>query len=494
MSNRLACCFLLFLGFTWAGCANISTPTGGKRDKYPPKLQAVSPMDSLKNTRVKRIELDFDEYVTVGDVQKEVSIMPILPVDPVVTALNKHVVVKIVDSLLEDNTTYRISFGGAIKDLHEGNPFRNYTYTFSTGSYFDTLRLAGSVVNAATGFPDTASIVVLYNAGENDSAIVKKKPKYKTGVNNKGEFLFTGLPQHSYRIYAIKDANTNLMYDGAAEQVAFNDQPVIPQNDSTAMPVKLRMFAEVPDTGAKKEKPDMQTKGKSKRTGTEAEIADTNFSYTVKLDTSNTAKRTFDINKPVKLVFSRSPLIDDRKIQLSYDSAGMRIIQPYTIGTDTSRPNEVLLKVDWRENKVYRLALDSAFAKDTAGRTVPAAHFAFRTNSEEDYGKIRVNLPSKYYSPGPDYQYLLLVKGDDDTVYQKPVFDTVVNLTRLKPANYTFRIIADKNHNGKWDTGDLLGGRQPEEVIPSTAAVKVRALWEYTADFEDKVKPKPTFK
>src|SRR4051812_14200827 len=108
MSSRLACFFLLVFSCACAGCANVSTPTGGKRDKTPPRLVRVSPADSLRNSKPKWIELDFDEYITVGDVAKEVEIMPILPIVPTVIGLNKHVTVKIVDTLLEPNTTYRI--------------------------------------------------------------------------------------------------------------------------------------------------------------------------------------------------------------------------------------------------------------------------------------------------------------------------------------------------------------------------------------------------
>jgi len=77
-----------------------------------------------------------------------------------------------------------------------------------------------------------------------------------------------------------------------------------------------------------------------------------------------------------------------------------------------------------------------------------------------------------------------------------------VFFSRLRPASYTFRIIVDKNRNGKWDTGDLLGKRQPEEVMPGPAPLSLKAGWEHNIDFEtsgkvsdkkglkDKVSPK----
>ncbi len=157
--------------------------------------------------------------------------------------------------MLEDNTTYRLSFGNAIKDLHEGNPFKNYTYTFSTGNYFDSLQLRGTVINAATGQVDTGSIIaMLYSAESSDSSVVRKKPKYVTNVDAAGKFVFKGLPHRNFRIYAVKDVNGNLIYDGPeqAEMIAFNDSTVWP-GDTSLAPINLRMFLEKPDTTIKKD-------------------------------------------------------------------------------------------------------------------------------------------------------------------------------------------------------------------------------------------------
>ena len=199
MSNRLRVFFLFVLLLNCAGCANITSPTGGKKDTIPPKLVSIDPKDSLLNTRVTRIEMHFDEYITVSDVTKELQISPILTVAPTMIGKNKMVVVKIVDSLLDTNTTYRLSFGTSIRDLHEGNQFHKYTYTFSTGPYFDSLQLHGRVINAATGLPDTGGIiVVLYNGTENDSAIVRHKPRYITKADAGGNYIFKGLPSRGF--------------------------------------------------------------------------------------------------------------------------------------------------------------------------------------------------------------------------------------------------------------------------------------------------------
>ncbi len=483
MNIRVLCSLSLLITAFCAGCANITSPTGGKKDKIPPKLVSISPADSLLNTRTKRIELYFNEYITVNNAVKEVQISPMLAIDPVVTGLNKHVVVKIVDSLLEENTTYRISFGNAVQDLHEGNPFKGYTYTFSTGAYFDSLQLQGTVINAATGLPDTGAVsVMLYGANENDSAVVRHKPKYITRADNKGVFFFKGLPPRRFRIYAVKDVNSNFTYDGpvGGEMIAFTENTVLP-GDTSIAPIRLRMFLEALDTAAALKADSLAFETKASRRAARKDD-DNSLTYSVGIDSSNVERRTFDITKPATITFNRPPVINADKIRLSYDNAGAETPVNITVATDPKSAAVVLINADWQPDKVYTLRLAKGFAKDTSGADVMPSRYTFRTFDESNYGKITLNLPQKYVDP----QYVLLVRADKDTVYNKPIDATTKILTRLKPAKYTFCIIVDKNGNGKWDSGDLFDKRQPEEVIPYNDAVNLRADFEHIIDFEQK--------
>jgi len=489
MSSRIPRYLLLAIICISAGCANITTPTGGKKDTIPPKLVSIDTLDSQLNTKVSRIEMHFDEYITVSDVAKEVELSPILTIQPVVLGKNKTVIVKIVDSLLEPNTTYRLSFGKAIKDLHEGNPFHKYTYTFSTGPYFDSLQLHGNVINAATGLPDTGNVIVeLYSASETDSAVVQRKPKYITKVDASGGFIFKGLPKRNFRIYALKDANNNLIYDGpsAGDMIGFIDSTVVPSDTSQA-PINLAFFMEKLDTASQKNL-DSTSKSKSlnPRAKTKSAAKDA-YTYSVNLDTTNLEKRTFDITGPVNISFSKLPLLNKDKITLTYDTAGQTISPALTMTFDSLK-KRLQINTEWLENTVYKLRLVKGFAKDTAGTDLMPSRYFFRTKDDDDYGKITLYLPAKYSNP----LYVLRVMADDDSVYQQPVTDTMIILTHLKVARYTFRIIVDKNRNGKWDTGDLLAKQQPEKVIPYKDHIDVRAGFEYTIDdFEPKPPPKP---
>jgi uncharacterized protein (DUF2141 family) len=494
-----------------AGCANITTPTGGKKDTIPPKLLSVSPADSQLNAKPKKIQLDFDEYITVNDAVKEVQISPILTIPPTVTGLNRRVTVKLTDTLLDDNTTYTISFGNAIKDLHEGNAFTRYTYIFSTGPYFDSLQVRGKVIDASTGQPAQNDITVeLYNAKESDSAVVQHKPKYVTKADaTTGVFTFKGLPCRRFRIYAIKDANGNLVYDGPPnEMVAFNNEDVWP-GDTSEPRVTLRLFTERVDTGLVKKDTLMEKRllGRSKAKESEG------FTYSVSADTSNASKRTFDINKPITITFNKLPVLNTGKISLAYDSAGTTVNARPVFKTDTINPRILLVSAPFAENRLYTLKLAKGFAKDTSGTEVMPSRFVFRTLGDEDYGKIKVHLPTRFLEVNTGLKkadssmqksktgnqaitkiqvplYVLMVATDKDTIYQKPVTDTMIHLIHLRPEVYTFKIIEDRNGNGKWDTGDLLAKIQPEYVIPFTNKLSLKAGWENIVDFEPKAPEK----
>lgn len=472
---------LLVLLLVCAGCANITAPTGGKRDATPPKLIKIAPSDSLLNTKVSRIYIDFDEYIVVSDATKEVELSPMLPIAPVVTGNNRRVTVKIVDSLLEPNTTYRLSFGNAIKDLHESNPFSKYTYTFSTGAYFDSLQLLGQIINAATGLPDSSGAwVELYSGAEADSAVVRHKPKYITKADGKGVFTFKGLPKRDFKIYALKDANINMVYDGNGEQIAFNNTIVTP-GDSTANRIVLKIFEEIADTAAKR-KTDSLQKAKALRMGKEPKGEEA-FSYVINVDSSDVSKRTFDLTNDIKIIFNKIPVLARQKITLSYDSAGVTYTPECRYKTDSAHPNQLyVIPPHWAEDRVYTLKLAKGFAKDTTGKEIMPARFSFRTWGDEEYGKLKLHLPTKYY----DRKYVLLINSDKDTVANAPVTDTMIKLVHLRPARYTIRLIVDANGNGKWDTGDLFAKRQPEEVVPYNEPVNVKAGWDMVIDFDTK--------
>jgi hypothetical protein len=69
---------------------------------------------------------------------------------------------------------------------------------------------------------------------------------------------------------------------------------------------------------------------------------------------------------------------------------------------------------------------------------------------------------------------------DSRTVIQK---DRIV-VDYLLPDKYTLKAIFDSNHNGRWDTGDYLKKRQPEQVFFYNLPIQLRSNWDFEVSWE----------
>ena len=224
MKYLFFCLALLLTAFLAQRCANAVAPTGGPKDERPPKVVEAVPENRSTNFIGKKIEITFDEYITLENANQNVMISPPLSEKPDIKLKNKTVVIKFKESLAA-NTTYTINFGSSIKDLHEGNQFKDYVYSFSTGDVIDTLSIAGKVLNAEDKKPVDGVYVSLYAADRDnlDSLPMTTIPDYLTKTDKEGKFRLDGLADKKYLVFALKDANANLYFDLPNEEVAFLD-------------------------------------------------------------------------------------------------------------------------------------------------------------------------------------------------------------------------------------------------------------------------------
>ena len=224
MKHILFAIGVMLTAFLAQRCANAVAPTGGPKDETPPKVVATVPENQSVNFIGKKIELTFDEYITLENANQNVMISPPLSEKPDIKLKNKTVIVKFKETLAA-NTTYTINFGAAIKDLHEGNQFKDYVYSFSTGDHIDTLCIAGTVLNAVDKKPVEDVYVSLYAADRDnlDSLPMTTVPNYLTKTDKEGKFSLNGLADKKYLVFALKDANANLYFDLPNEEVAFLD-------------------------------------------------------------------------------------------------------------------------------------------------------------------------------------------------------------------------------------------------------------------------------
>lgn len=212
-------------------CANVVTPSGGPKDDKSPVVIEASPENNSTDFNGKTIHLTFDEFVTLNNPSNNVMISPPMSKKPTYRTSGKSLIIRF-EEPLKPNTTYSINFGDAIKDLHEGNVFKGYTFNFSTGQSIDSLSLKGKVISASTLAPMEGFVIGLYsNDNETltiDSMPNRIKPEYITTTDKQGNFEFSGLADKDYLIFALKDNNSNLIYDLPNEEIAFYQDLVKP--------------------------------------------------------------------------------------------------------------------------------------------------------------------------------------------------------------------------------------------------------------------------
>ena len=218
-----------------SGCANTTTPpTGGPKDTIPPVLLKTSPLPGTVNvpTHKTQIKFTFDEYVVVKD-PSNIFLSPPLEKKPKYKMQGKTLVVTF-ESDLDSNTTYTLDITGAVADNNEGNFFEGFTLAFSTGSQLDSMGVTGLVQDCNSLKPIKGATVLLYK-DHADSAVFLHRPSAAAKTDEWGFFSLRNIQDTLYRVYAIKDANGNNIYEPDQESIAFLDEPFRPKtvfNDS----------------------------------------------------------------------------------------------------------------------------------------------------------------------------------------------------------------------------------------------------------------------
>ena len=96
---------------------------GGPKDEVPPKIVSTTPPNRSTNFTAKEVNIEFDEWVKLENVYKNLLISPPLKERPDFKIKKKSLVFKIEEKLL-DNTTYTLYLGDVIADITENNKFK----------------------------------------------------------------------------------------------------------------------------------------------------------------------------------------------------------------------------------------------------------------------------------------------------------------------------------------------------------------------------------
>lgn len=209
-----------------SSCANQGMPTGGPRDSIPPVLVETNPVFKATNYKGNDVRLTFSEYIDITEVTEELVVSPPLDKRPLIRTKSKTLIVQFNEELL-DSTTYSLDFKNSVADNNERNPYENLRFSFSTWDIYDSLRVAGRVVDAFNLEPIQKALVVLQK-NLHDSAVYRVRPTYIAKTDEEGYFMVDNIAEGKYNIFSLVDNNTDLLYNEGAEQISFWDSIIIP--------------------------------------------------------------------------------------------------------------------------------------------------------------------------------------------------------------------------------------------------------------------------
>ena len=529
---------LLLTAFLAQRCANAVAPTGGPKDTTPPMVVAAVPENQSTHFIGKKIEITFDEFITLENANQNVMVSPPLKEKLDIKLKNKTVVVKFKENLVP-NTTYTINFGSAIKDLHEGNPFKDYVYSFSTGDHIDTLSITGKVVDAETMKPVEDVYVGLYAADRDnlDSLPMTTAPNYITKTDKEGQFSLNGLADKGYRVFALTDANANLYFDLANEASAFHDMLVSP-SDSTLKPITLRMFTEVDSTQVLLEKklieegllrfvfrhpakdavimtPEMLPDTFNLVT-THSAAYDTVWWYftpnvkdslwvQVKYDTVINDSSRYSLKfkdkkgrnkkpEPLKVknnLIGRGALVHDDTLTLTFsepivryamrDSAVFKCDTLVFYDTLAFEPADeqgmkYRLVNPVADDVNYHIEIPDSVFFGIRNRTNEAIKLDFHVVNDDEYGNIYITV----MPPKGMKQVVVQLTNESGKVVKEQVItkNSEVMFDYLMPAKYKLRAILDADGNGKWSTGNYHRHTLPETIIDYIDVLDLKAGWD----------------
>lgn len=188
-----------------------------------------------------KIVLEFDEFIQLKDLQQKLLVSPPLKNKPQPKQKGKRLELELTDTL-KPNTTYTFYFSDAIRDNNEGNPIKNFIFSFSTGQTIDTLSLSGLVKNSFTDEAVENALVMLYDTFA-DTLPYTTLPNHIAKTDKEGKFTLVNLKPIKYKIVVIDDKNNNYRYNQGSEDIGFVSSS-INLSEKIQKDIEIKLFRE----------------------------------------------------------------------------------------------------------------------------------------------------------------------------------------------------------------------------------------------------------
>ena len=503
MARFLALICLLFLV---ASCGQIGTISGGPKDEIAPQITSSNLTDKQLNFSQKVIEFTFDEYI---DLNKATEQIVLVPADSKLQSkLTKKTLSISFEDSLQKNTTYTLYLNAAVKDVTEGNDSL-MKFTFSTGKVIDSLSLHVRIFDAFSKEWNPKVTVGLYPNFEDES------PRYFTQSQSNGVAHFEALRPGRYFVKAFNDKNQDLHiqqseiqgynWDAITLDSQFTDTLLLP----ISLPIqedKVKNARLIPPgiigvhVPANVDRSNIQLNGQTRDINqyigrgedslliSIGEVKEIDLKLIIAEDTillrntpkQQAAKVTIQLidkeGKQDRFFLSCSDFIqwlDTSKIKLRdmSDSSLVAFDVEFLANEFEIRPKKYA--------KNYQLSIAESAILGRTTNVSSKFQKEIDWKQDRDFGDLTIQL-SDTVSAG------IIHVLQKNQVIRTVVFNETakISLPDLLPGEYTFKVIFDRNKNGKWDPISPNSKTLAEEVLLFKTPVKIRANWEVEVNFD----------
>jgi uncharacterized protein (DUF2141 family) len=295
------------------------------------------------------------------------------------------------------------------------------------------------------------------------------------GLNfdEKDAFVIETTSRNDSICYWIKDSLIYLM-DTLAIQLdyLYTDtlNQLVPTTDTLYLANKLTRAQKEKLQKEEEEKKEKERKKREKK-GLEPEKEAMKF-LSMKVD----AAGTFDIFNNIVLSFDE-PLasIDTSAIHMEVKVDTLWQSTPFVFEADSVLPRTYQILAQWEPEKEYQLTIDSAAIVGLYGLHTNKVQQTLKVKKLDEYGTLLLNLVG-----APENSVVELLDNNGKVIRKQTVTkENTADFYFLNPGTkYYIRLLADRNGNGIWDTGNYEKGIQPEKVY------YFPKVWEMKANFE----------
>jgi hypothetical protein len=516
------------LVFLMMSCAKRGSITGGLKDTLAPVLESSSPKNYSTDFKGNQIILNFDEYVKLKNLNKQLIISPPMKHEPIITPTNvsKVLTIKILDTL-QPNTTYSFNFGQSITDNNEGNAMNQFKYIFSTGPYIDSLSIGGVIKDSYEKTVDNFVSVMLYEVNDKykDSVVYKDFPRYVTNtLDSLRTFKLENLKAGKYLLVAMKDKGGNNKFNPKDDKIGFLKHFITVPNDTL---FELELFKEVlplkafkpiqasgnrlllPYEGKqsfKLSKPKIVLKNNTeiletivtqfpkkdslqvwfkplKADSLSLEISkegyDKKFTFRIKDQKKDTLNITALQNGIIH--FRDRFTLETATPLVKFDKSKIKLVNKDSIAVDFTTEYdefEQKLYVDFKKEPLqkYNFTFLPGALTDFYEKSNDTLSFKLSTKEFEDYGNLILNL--KNVKRFPIIAEITNKKGDVVLASDYSEGRTKLQFDLLQPESFTLRITYDDNKNKVFDSGNFLSKTYAEEVFYYQKEIDVRTNWD----------------